>query len=154
MIFRIPSAIILAVTLSGCSLAMLSLDAQSEEATGDQVGRMEKPFKAVMIVQEDGSEVEVLTGNMYGHISGRARWVMNGPTYGNCVGNFTVEGLATMTCENGINTTIEYGRQAPAMSGVNVFGQTIDGKYVLSGFGWGRDANEAAVRQAMAEFSG
>ena len=104
-------------TLSGCEVpVMIAADTNQ----GEMTGMMEITFPAVMIVQiEDGTE-EILHGDLIGHANGSARYDLSGPNWGQCSGGFTRDGISTLACENGMELSVNIGRQRARMSGTNV----------------------------------
>ena len=112
-------------------------------------GAFEVSFPAMMLVQlSDGSE-ELFTGNLAGYANGNAKYNLQGPTTGSCTGGYVKKtGINTITCENGFSYSENIGRRKAKMSGVNI----AAGTDFVGAFGWGNDANEESVRQAIAEY--
>ncbi len=133
--------------LSGCEIpVMMAANANDAEMTG----AAEITFPAMVLIRVQGEEDELLPGKMRGYVNGNAKFELVGPTYGACFGEFIKRTeLVTMSCENGaeIRQFVDAGKQR--MSGVNVTRVTEEDFGYEVAFGWGNDANEAAVRAAL-----
>lgn len=146
---RLIAALLAVTTLSGCEVPVMIA---AEQNQGKMTGMFEITFPAVMIVQfEEGTE-EVLKGDLIGHANGSAKYDLSGPTWGHCTGGFSKPGISSLKCDNGASVSVDIGPQRPKMSGTNVVAGEALGNEFISAFGWGNDANEAAVRQAIAEY--
>lgn len=139
----------LCTTLSACEVPVMIA---AEANQGKMTGMFEITFPAVMLVQLDDGTEELLTGDLIGHVTGSAKYDLTGPTWGHCTGGFSKEGESTLACGNGMQFSMDIGKQKPKMSGVNVVSGAALGNTFISGFGWGNDANETTVRQAVSEY--
>lgn len=135
------------VGLSGCTSPVENNAANRE----DSAKMFEIKFPAVMLVQMENGDETFLEGSMFGHMSGSARYLFPDSDWGDCKGNYKKDGTASLVCTNGFDYTINYGKQRPKMSGVNVVKTVVDGQSSISAFGWGKDANLDAVQQAIAK---
>ena len=146
---RLTGPLLAITTLAGCEVPVMVAAKQNQ---GQMTGMFEITLPAVMIVQfEEGTE-EVLTGDLIGHANGSAKYDLTGPTWGHCTGGFNKAGISSLTCENGTSVSVDIGPQRAKMSGTNVVAGEALGNEFVSAFGWGNDANEAAVRQAIARY--
>lgn len=139
----------LLLTLSGCELPVLMAAGAND---GKMTGMFEITFPAVMLIKSDDGTDEFLVGDLIGHVSGSAKFNFVGPTFGTCTGASSKSGYTTMSCENGYSGSFETGEQKPKMSGVNVVSGSVDGYDFVSAIGWGKLANENAVRSAVSEY--
>lgn len=137
-----------ATLLMGCEVPVMIA---AEQNQGKMTGIFEITFPAVLLVRTDDGDEELLRGELIGHANGSARFALDGPTWGHCTGTSTKAGTTTMQCAEGVDFTMETGRQKAKMSGINVSNGTFEGTAFVSAFGWGNDASEAAVRAALAE---
>lgn len=147
---KLAATLITMSALAGCeSPVMIAAD----QNKGQMAGMFEIAFPAMMLVQQADGVEEILEGNLIGHVSGNARYNVNGPVFGQCTGVYTKNtGLSTITCEGGFSYSENVGRQRPKMSGTNIATGTYDGVAYVGAFGWGNNANEASVRQAIEEY--
>jgi hypothetical protein len=141
--------LVLTASLSACEVPVMMA---AEANQGEMTGMFEITFPAVLLIQFDESE-ELLTGDLIGRASGSAKFDFTGPTFGHCTGAATKDGDTNMSCANGANITMNAGKPKKKMSGVFVIaGRAMDNDFI-SAMGWGNLANEATVRQAIADAS-
>lgn len=127
-------------------------------------GAFEITLPAVALVRLDAGEEDFLTGNLVGHISGRSEITLSGAKVGDCVGRTTPKKPGTLNCSNGLAIALAANEESgSSMNGV--VGQTgvVDARNLqnfgftkkpsdpsrvayVAAFGWGKMANEAAVR--------
>ena len=143
---KVTVSITLAFGLSACGTHVL-LEAQQNG--GEMAGMFDIAFPAVMLVQTADGTDELLEGTLIGNISGSSTYNFVGPTSGNCSGSASAEGIASMSCDNGFEMTVNNGRQRPKMSGTFVQTGEWNGGPFVAVMGWGNEANEAAVRAAL-----
>lgn len=136
------------LSLSGCGVAVMM---EAEKNDGEMVGMFEIAFPAVMLVSFDDGTEELLSGELIGHASGSSKINVTGPTWGKCTGIGKKSGEFTMTCENGLSMSQNGGKSKPKMSGVEVNRFAEGGKSGFAAMGWGKLANEASVRKAIAD---
>lgn len=148
MIFRkCALGAVVAFGLSGCEIpVMMAADANDAEMTG----MFEITFPAVLLVQTaDGGE-ELLTGELRGYANGNSNFTLVGPDSGTCEGSSTAAGDMVMSCESGFQMDRNVGRQRARMTGTFVLDGSWQGVAYVGAMGWGNDANEPAVRAAIA----
>lgn len=119
---------------------------------GAMSGVFEVTFPAVLLVQITDVGEELLVGKLMGHANGSAKYDLTGPTWGHCIGGYSRDGVNSLSCENGFAISENVGKQRAKMSGVNVVAGTEQGKAYIAAFGWGNDANDSAVREAILRF--
>ena len=133
--------------LGGCDIPVMMAAHQND---GKMTGAFEVTMPAMLLIEAAGEEQQLLRGELIGHISGNAKFNLTGPTWGKCEGQSTKSGHTSMTCENGMAYAFEAGHQKAKMSGINVTRGMREGYPFVAAFGWGKEANEAAVRAAIA----
>lgn len=125
----------------------------ADQNQGKMSGMFEITFPAMMLVQRADGVEEILEGSLIGHANGNAKYDVTGPVSGRCTGAYTKNtGINTITCEGGFTYSENVGRQRAKMSGTNIATGIYDGVAYVGAFGWGNDANEAAVRAAVEEY--
>lgn len=140
-------AAVAGLSVSGCEIPVMIA---AEQNQGQMTGMFEITFPAVMLVAfEDGTE-ELLNGDLIGHANGSAKYDLTGPNWGHCTGGFDTSGISTLSCESGASVSVDIGPQRPKMSGTNVVAGNALGVNFVSAFGWGNNASEQDVRQAIA----
>ncbi|WP_296423736.1 hypothetical protein [Yoonia sp.] len=138
----------MAFGLAGCEVpVMIAADANG----GQMTGMFEITFPAALLVQTADGNEEFLTGDLRGYANGNSNFSFTGPTYGKCEGSSTSAGDMVMSCDNGLEWDHSLGRQRAKMTGTFVLDGTSEGIGYVGAMGWGNDANEAAVRLAIAE---
>ncbi|PCD75725.1 hypothetical protein [Pseudothioclava arenosa] len=149
------SAAALCLLLAGCEVpVIIAAEANDGKWGGKGQSMFEIEFPAVMIVQVDGLEEEVLKGPLLGHANGTARYTLTGPNWGTCEGAYTKEGLSTMTCANGFDVAIDIGERRSKMSGHYIVSGEEKGHAFRSILGWGKEADEAQLRALLAASNG
>lgn len=137
----------IAFGLAGCEIPlMIAADANDGQITG----MFEITFPAVLLVQGPDGNEEFLTGDLRGYPNGESRFSLIGPTYGNCEGSSTPAGELVMSCDKVFDLVANIGSHRARMSGTYVLDSTWEGVRYVGAMGWGNDANEAAVRSAIA----
>lgn len=141
------AGVLVCLAVSGCEVpVMMAADANDAKMSGV----FEISFPAVLLVQVEGHGEEFLAGEMKGYANGNAKFDLTGPNYGQCVGDYkTSSQLLNLSCDNGVIVQQKVEEPTMKMSGVNVAHSVQDGQAILAVFGWGNDANEAAVRKAI-----
>ena len=148
MNIKLTMAALAVSSLAGCEIpVMMAASANG----GEMTGIFEVTLPAMALIQiEDGSE-ELLVGEMRGKASGNAEFDMTGPIFGDCSGAANREGKMTMTCTNGYSVVAQGEPARASMSGIVLSAGTAGGFAFKSAFGWGGEANEGAIRAALAE---
>ncbi len=154
-----------AVFLAGCEVSAMIA---ANNAGGEMTSAFKVSLPAVVLVKLDTGEEDFLTGNLIGHISGRSEVALTGAKTGVCKGKTNTKGEGSLQCSNGLELSISADTSGgPKMSGVESqigqvdarglknFGftkKTADPSRVryVSAFGWGKMANDAAVRAVVA----
>lgn len=130
----------------GCEVPVMMAASNNQ---GEMTGMFEITFPAVMLVQVEGQEEELLEGQLIGHVNGSAKFSLTGPNWGLCTGGTSRDGQTEMTCTNGMAIAMDTGKQKPKMSGIRVTRGEAFGSAFVSAFGWGNNAQETDVRAAI-----
>lgn len=143
---KFVSGMALVALLGGCEVPVIVAANQND---GKMTGMFEVTLPAMLLIEAAGEEQQLLSGELIGHMNGSAKFNLTGPTWGDCEGQSTKSGYTSMTCENGMAYAFEAGQQKAKMSGINVTRGVREGHPFVAVFGWGKEANEAAVRAAI-----
>lgn len=140
----------LMLTLAGCEIpVMIAAGANDAKMTG----MFEITFPAMMLVQPQESPELLYEGTLVGKANGSAKFFMTGSDGSSCEGATTTKGVGQLTCDNGIVYPFPEQTERPKMSGINVSEGEMNGEPGVAAFGWGKLANEGALRSGIAEYS-
>ena len=139
----------LLLTLSGCEIpVMIAADANDAQMTG----MFEITFPAMFLVQPEDSPELLYQGTLVGKASGSAKFFMTGSDGSNCEGATNTKGVGQLVCDNGKVYPFPGQSERPKMSGLVVSEGAANGEAIVAAFGWGKLANEEALRSGIAEY--
>lgn len=148
-----PLLLSASLALSGCAGAAVIAAGEANDAdiTTKDVTHLRMAFPIMMLVQPEGGAERKLTGKLTGSLDGRTVFTLKSEDGVTCDGKIDSEGRGNLNCSNGLAFPFSKEKSGIRMSGINTASTVRDGTTVDAAFGWGRDANEAALRNALAK---
>lgn len=139
--------LIAVASLSACTIPVMETVNSGGERAMQMLG-MSAPA-ALKIYYEDDSET-FLTGSMQRKLNAEMYFLVSGPEWGECEGLVSDRlNVVSLSCENGFAFTDELRTQGTERSDVTTFYGNANGQEYVGIFGWGDQANEAALGAAF-----
>ncbi len=117
---------------------------------GELSGLTNITFPAALLIQVEGAEEAIYTGEMIGHISGAADISIAAADGRQCKGRMSAKGSGQLDCDGVLIPMSQAEEERASMSGAVFRDGVVVGSSYAAAFGWGRGAQERVLRESIA----